>query len=65
MNNLAFLDTEIDPKSGLILDIGCLKGDGSQFHRNSIAEFMAFLDFVNRWNICLQKKKNGFQKSNT
>ena len=43
MNNLAFLDTEIDPKSGRILDIGCLKGDGSQFHRNSIAEFIPFI----------------------
>lgn len=43
MNNLAFLDTEIDPKSGRILDIGCLKGDGSQFHSNSIAEFISFI----------------------
>ena len=43
MNNLAFLDTEVDPKSGRLLDIGCLKGDGSQFHGNSIAEFIPFI----------------------
>jgi ATP-dependent DNA helicase RecQ len=44
MNNLAFLDTEIDPKNQKILDIGCVKGDGSQFHKNSVAELIPFIN---------------------
>ena len=44
MNSIAFIDTEIEPKSRMILDIGSVKGDGSFFHKNSIAEFIKFLD---------------------
>lgn len=43
MNTIAFVDTEIEPKSGKILDIGSVKGDGSSFHRASIPELVQFL----------------------
>lgn len=44
MNSIAFVDTEIDPKSRKILDIGCVKCDGNYFHSNSIADFIQFLN---------------------
>lgn len=44
MNSIAFVDTEIEPKSHKILDIGSVKGDGSSFHKTSIAEFIQFLN---------------------
>lgn len=44
MNTIAFIDTEIEPKSGKILDIGSIKDNGSVFHKNSIAEFIQFLN---------------------
>jgi len=40
---IAFFDTEIEPNSGKILDIGSVKGDGSSFHSNSLADFIKFL----------------------
>lgn len=43
MNTIAFIDTEIEPKSGKILDIGSVKDNGSSFHKTSIAEFIQFL----------------------
>src|SRR5580765_5194690 len=43
MNSIAFIDTEIEPKSHKILDIGGVKGDGNLFHSNSITDFIAFL----------------------
>jgi ATP-dependent DNA helicase RecQ len=43
MNSIAFIDTEIEPKSHKILDIGSVKGDGSIFHKNSLGEFLRFL----------------------
>ncbi len=43
MNSIAFLDTEIDPKSRKILDIGGVGDNGSQFHSNSITDFIDFL----------------------
>lgn len=43
MNSIAFIDTEVEPMSGKILDIGSVKGDGSSFHKTSIAEFILFL----------------------
>lgn len=54
MNKIAFIDTEIEPKSHKILDIGCVKGDGSIFHKNSLGEFLRFLegtDFICGHNI--------------
>ncbi len=43
MTSVAFIDTEIEPTSGKILDIGSVKGDGSTFHKPSVAEFIQFL----------------------
>ena len=44
MNSIAFIDTEIEPRSRKILDIGSIKGDGSSFHKTSIADFIQFLN---------------------
>ena len=44
MNSIAFIDTEIEPKSRKILDIGSIKGDGSLFHKPSVIEFTQFLN---------------------
>lgn len=43
LKSIAFIDTEIEPNSGKILDIGSVKEDGSSFHSNSIANFIKFL----------------------
>ena len=43
MNSIAFVDTEIEPKSRKILDIGVVKDDGNSFHSNSISDFITFL----------------------
>ncbi|MFT6868508.1 MAG: ATP-dependent DNA helicase RecQ [Cyclobacteriaceae bacterium] len=54
MNSIAFIDTEIEPKSGKIIDIGSIKDNGSSFHSNSISDFTDFLsetDFVCGHNI--------------
>jgi len=40
---IVFIDTEIEPKSGKILDIGGIKGVGSSFHSNSMVDFVKFL----------------------
>ena len=44
MNSIAFVDTEIEPKSRKILDIGSVKGNGSTFHSNSFVDFTEFLN---------------------
>ncbi len=44
MKSIAFIDTEIEPKSRKILDIGSVKGDGSSFHKTSVADFIQFLN---------------------
>lgn len=44
MNSIAFLDIEVEPKSGKVLDIGSIKADGSSFHKASIAEFIKFIN---------------------
>jgi ATP-dependent DNA helicase RecQ len=44
MYSIAFIDTEIEPKSRKILDIGSVKGDGSHFHKSSVVEFIQFLN---------------------
>ncbi|MBP6025240.1 RecQ family ATP-dependent DNA helicase [Ferruginibacter sp.] len=43
MNSIAFIDTEIEPKSRKILDIGGIKDNGNSFHSNSITDFITFL----------------------
>lgn len=41
--SIAFMDTEIEPKSQRIVDIGAVKDDGNYFHHNSVAEFSQFV----------------------
>jgi len=43
MNSIAFIDTEVEPKNGKILDIGGVREDGNSFHSNSITDFINFL----------------------
>jgi ATP-dependent DNA helicase RecQ len=43
MYSIAFIDTEIEPKSKKILDIGGIRNDGKTFHANAIADFVTFL----------------------
>ena len=43
---IAFIDTEIEPASRKILDIGSIKEDGSSFHRASVNEFVQFINGV-------------------
>ncbi len=46
MTSIAFIDTEIEPKSQRFLDIGGIKDNGSHFHKPSLAEFAQFLNGV-------------------
>ncbi len=41
---ITFIDTEIEPTRGKILDIGAIKGNGNQFHKASVGEFIQFLE---------------------
>ena len=43
MASIIFFDTETDPKTGKILDIGAVSDDGKLFHKNSIRDFSGFL----------------------
>lgn len=54
MNTIAFIDSEVAPKTEKVMDIGAIKYDGAKFHKNSVVEFTAFLkgvDFVCGHNI--------------
>ena len=54
MYSITFFDTETDPKSKKILDIGGVKSGGNTFHSNSIKDFSEFLkdtDFICGHNI--------------
>ena len=54
MASITFFDTEIDPKSKRILDIGGIGSDGNTFHSNSINDFESFLeafDFICGHNV--------------
>lgn len=44
--SVAFIDTEIDPQSDKILDIGAVRESGALFHKASITQFIAFLNGV-------------------
>lgn len=46
MNSIAFIDIEVDPGSGKVLDIGGVKPDGSLFHKSSMVEFTHFLNGI-------------------
>jgi ATP-dependent DNA helicase RecQ len=41
--SIAFVDTEIDPQSSQILDLGGIKEDRNTFHSGSAAGFAEFL----------------------
>ena len=43
VQEIVFFDTEIDSKSGRILDIGAIKNTGSQLHTVKHSEFAAFI----------------------
>jgi len=43
MKAITFFDTEIEPKSKKVLDIGGVKSDGNIFHSNSLKDFADFL----------------------
>jgi ATP-dependent DNA helicase RecQ len=43
MKSIAFVDSEIEPKSKKILDLGCIKQDDSSFHSGSIPQFVQFI----------------------
>ncbi|MGZ3943813.1 MAG: RecQ family ATP-dependent DNA helicase [Mucilaginibacter sp.] len=54
MNSIAFIDTEIEPQKGQILDIGGVKDDGGIFHKSSgaaLADFLKGVRFVCGHNI--------------
>ena len=44
MNPIAFIDSEIEPRTGKILDIGSIRNDGISFHKASVADFIQFLN---------------------
>jgi len=43
MKSIAYIDLEVHPKNGAILDIGGINGAGAVFHSKSIAAFVNFL----------------------
>lgn len=43
MNSIAFIDTEIDPRSHKIIDIGGIKNNESSFHSGSLDSFIDFI----------------------
>lgn len=44
MNSIAFIDTEVEPKSGKILDIGSVKDNGALYHNFSVSGLITFLN---------------------
>jgi len=54
MPSIAFIDTEINPETGEILDLMAILDTGETFHKNSLPEFQAFIekaDFICGHNI--------------
>jgi ATP-dependent DNA helicase RecQ len=54
MKPIAFIDTEINPTTQKILDIGCIKNDGSYIHSGSIefvSQFLSSIEFICGHNI--------------
>ncbi|NMA74426.1 MAG: RecQ family ATP-dependent DNA helicase [Bacteroidales bacterium] len=43
MNQITFVDTEIDPTNNRILDIGAIKDTGAEFHSASVSDFIKFI----------------------
>ncbi|HLU86544.1 MAG TPA: RecQ family ATP-dependent DNA helicase [Taishania sp.] len=46
MESIAFIDTEIEPSSQKVTDIGCVKDNGASFHKSSVTEFIQFLNGI-------------------
>ncbi len=44
MKPIAFIDTEIEPNNGKILDIGGVSNNGAVFHKALVPEFISFLN---------------------
>lgn len=44
MTHIAFFDTETEPHSGKVIDIGSVKDDGSTFHGASAKKFVHFIE---------------------
>lgn len=54
MNEIAYFDLEVDPQTGNLLDIGCIKSGQDIFHKKSVPEFLSFIahsDFLCGHNI--------------
>jgi len=47
MNSITFFDLEIEKDKEKIVDIGCIRGDGSSFHENSLSRFLSFIENTN------------------
>ncbi len=43
MKSIAFIDLEVQPRKGIILDIGGIKNTGHVFHSKSLADFVIFI----------------------
>lgn len=53
-SSIAFIDTEIEPRSRKILDLGGIKNNGSTYHETSVRDFIEFIrgsDFICGHNI--------------
>jgi ATP-dependent DNA helicase RecQ len=46
MRLIAFIDIEVEPRNGNILDLGSIRYDGSLFHKNSVIDFIQFIKGV-------------------
>ena len=49
MNTIAFIDTEVAPKTKQVKDIGAIRYDGAKFHKNSgdeLTDFLKGIQFV-------------------
>lgn len=54
MPSIAFIDTEVDAETNRIIDIGCIRDNGTTFHERSVASFLKFIsdaDFLCGHNI--------------
>jgi ATP-dependent DNA helicase RecQ len=61
MPTIAFIDTEIHPETGKILDLGAILDNGETFHKNSLPEFQKFIekaDFICGHNVIKHDKKH-------
>ena len=47
MEVISFIDTEVEPRHGKVLDIGGFRSDGREYHGRSIRDFANFLDGTN------------------